>query len=31
MSKVKPMELLSELRGKICGHSNTYFAVRYGT
>ena len=31
MSKVKPMQLLSELRGKICGHSNTYFAVRYGT
>lgn len=31
MSKVKPMELVSELRGKVCGHSNKYFAVRYGT
>jgi hypothetical protein len=31
MSKIKPMELLSELRGKICGHSNKYFAVRNGT
>ena len=25
------MELISELRGKVCGHSNRYFAVRYGT
>ena len=31
MSKFKPMELISELRGKVCGHSNRYFAVRYGT
>jgi hypothetical protein len=31
MSKVKPMELISELSGKVCGHSNKYFAVRYGT
>ena len=25
------MELISELRGKVCGHSNRYFAVRHGT
>ena len=31
MSKVKPMELLASLSGKICGHSNKYFAVRNGT
>ena len=31
MSLIKPMELVSELRGKVCGHSNKYFAVRYGT
>jgi len=31
MSKIKPMELISELSGKVCGHSNKYFAVRYGT
>ncbi len=31
MSKIKPMELISELSGKICGHSNRYFAVRNGT
>ena len=31
MSKVKPMELISQLSGKVCGHSNKYFAVRYGT
>ena len=31
MAKLKPMELISELRGKVCGHSNKYFAVRYGT
>ena len=31
MALIKPMQLLAELRGKICGHSNTYFAVRYGT
>ena len=31
MSKIKPMELLSRLSGKVCGHSNVYFAERNGT
>ena len=31
MAKIKPMELLSRLSGKVCGHSNTYFAERNGT
>ena len=31
MSKVKPMELIAYMSGKICGHSNKYFAVRNGT
>ena len=31
MAKLKPMELISQLSGKVCGHSNKYFAVRYGT
>lgn len=31
MSKVKPMILVDRLSGKVCGHSNTYFAVRNGT
>jgi hypothetical protein len=31
MSKVKPMILVDKLSGKVCGHSNTYFAERYGT
>lgn len=31
MSRIKPMELLSRLSGKVCGHSNVYFAVRNGT
>lgn len=31
MSKVKPMILVDRLRGKVCSHSNTYFAERYGT
>ena len=31
MSKIKPMELIAELSGKVCGHSNKYFAVRNGT
>ena len=30
MSLVKPMELIAELSGKVCGHSNKYFAVRNG-
>lgn len=31
MAKLKPMELIAELSGKVCGHSNKYFAVRNGT
>ena len=31
MAKIKPMELLARLSGKVCGHSNTYFAERNGT
>ena len=31
MAKFKTMELLSSLSGKVCGHSNTYFAERNGT
>lgn len=31
MSKIKPMILVDRLSGKVCGHSNTYFAVRNGT
>ena len=31
MAKVKPMILVDKLSGKVCGHSNTYFAERNGT
>ena len=31
MAKVKPMDLLSRLSGKVCGHSKVYFAERNGT
>lgn len=31
MALIKPMELLAALSGKVCGHSNKYFAVRNGT
>ena len=31
MALIKPMELLARLSGKVCGHSNTYFAERNGT
>ena len=31
MSKFKPMELISQLRGKVCSHSDIYFAERNGT
>lgn len=31
MALIKPMELIASLSGKVCGHSNKYFAVRYGT
>lgn len=31
MAKYIPMELLQSLSGKVCGHSNIYFANRKGT
>ena len=31
MALIKPMILVEKLSGKVCGHSNTYFAERYGT
>ena len=31
MSKFIPMDLLKSLSGKVCGHSDTYFANRKGT
>ena len=31
MAKYVPMELLKSLHGKICSHSDMYFAERYGT
>ena len=31
MAKLKPMILVERLSGKVCGHSNTYFAERNGT
>lgn len=31
MALIKPMELIASLSGKVCGHSNKYFAVRNGT
>ena len=31
MSKIKPMELISKLSGKLCSHSDIYFAERNGT
>lgn len=31
MSKIKPMELISKMSGKLCGHSDIYFAERNGT
>ena len=31
MAKLKPMILVDRLSGKVCSHSNTYFAERYGT
>ena len=31
MAKVIPMDLLKSLKGKVCMHSDTYFANRYGT
>lgn len=31
MAKITPMELLSSLHGKVCSHSDIYFAERNGT
>ena len=31
MAKFQPMELISKLSGKVCGHSDMYFANRNGT
>ena len=31
MAKLKPMILVDRPSGKVCSHSNTYFAERYGT
>lgn len=31
MAKFVPMDLLKSLQGKLCMHSDTYFANRYGT
>ena len=31
MAKFIPMDLLKSLKGKVCMHSDTYFANRYGT
>lgn len=31
MALIKPMELIASMSGKVCGHSNKYFAVRNGT
>ena len=31
MAKFVPMDLLKSLKGKVCMHSDTYFANRYGT
>ena len=30
MAKIKPMILIDQMHGKVCGHSDTYFAVRNG-
>lgn len=31
MSRIKPMELISKISGKLCSHSDIYFAERNGT
>ena len=31
MSKYVPMDLVKSLSGKVCQHSDTYFAIRNGT
>ncbi len=30
MAKIKPMILIESMRGKVCTHSDTYFALRNG-
>ena len=30
MAKIKPMILIEQMHGKVCSHSDTYFAVRNG-
>ena len=31
MARFVPMDLLKTLKGKVCSHSDTYFANRFGT
>lgn len=31
MAKIKPMILIESMWGKVCSHSDTYFALRNGT
>ena len=31
MAKYEPIDMVNHYRGKICGHSDTYFAKRNGT
>ncbi len=31
MAKIKPMILIEQMHGKVCSHSDTYFALRNGT
>ena len=31
MAKIKPMILIESMSGKVCSHSDTYFALRNGT
>ena len=31
MAKIRPIELISKMSGKLCSHSNIYFAERNGT
>ena len=31
MAKIKPMILIDSMSGKVCSHSDTYFAIRSGT
>lgn len=31
MAKIKPMELIAQMSGKVCSHSDTYFVMKNGT